>query len=54
MGDEEYLSEILELGLNVDVIPFDNRSTNPFSSLRLIKLFKSNYLINPTLSLLFN
>ena len=44
MGDDEYLPEILELGVNVDVIPFDNRSTNPFSSLKLIKLFKKQLI----------
>jgi glycosyltransferase involved in cell wall biosynthesis len=54
VGDEEYLSEILELGVNVDVIPFDNRSTNPFSSLRLIKLFKKAInLINPDIIFTF-
>lgn len=54
VGDDEYLPEILELGVNVDVIPFDNRSTNPFSSLKLIKLFKKAInSINPDIIFTF-
>ena len=40
IGDDEFLPEIKKLGVDVHIIPFTNRSLNPFATLSLIRKFK--------------
>ena len=40
IGDDERLEEIKRLGVEVYVVPYTNKSINPFKSLKLIKNFK--------------
>lgn len=40
IGDNEFFNEINALKIKTHIVPFNNRSINPFASLKLIKQFK--------------
>jgi len=40
IGDDEFINEINNLEIKTHIVPFKNRSINPFTSLKLIRQFK--------------